>query len=149
MGSHSIPVEEIGRSGKMKLNLGFIFGSCLVVLSNFGAAHASLSSREIIDQAVGRLTNCERAIWSCCQTDRPNVRFPTRCFEGNGCPELWIMGARVCSNDFLAAISGKIQHTAMEIRDLDRNDVYGSRSGFAPEPIKYVAAQPRFFYRNM
>merc|ERR1712029_252552 len=138
MGSCSLPAE--GSSRNMKLN--FVVGCCLVVMSHLSTtAQARLSNREIIDRAVGRLNDCERAIWSCCQTDRPTHRFPTRCFESNGCTGLFFMGVQqVCSNEFLTAIGAKIQHTAMEIRDLDRNDVAGARSGYASEPIKYVAA---------
>ena len=58
------------------------------------------------------------------------------------------MGTRVCTNEFLTAVSSKIQQRAVEIRDIESNDVFSDRFGHADHPIKYVDERPRFFYRN-
>ena len=58
--------------------------------------------------------------------------------------------AKICSNEFLSAVGSKIQEKAVEIRDLEGNNIFSdSRFGIAAaKPIKYVEDRPRFFYRN-
>jgi len=61
------------------------------------------------------LNNCEKAVWSCCQSDRILDFIPTSCFESNGCPGMHWLGKEACSNEILNSIGQKLNsHSGSE-----------------------------------
>merc|ERR1712018_437617 len=81
------------------------------------SARASSTKSEHLSKALTMLQPCERAIWSCCQVDRPQVyNLKSNCFELNGCYGLWWLGEKRCSKEFIDGVAGRIQ-------DL-RNDIH-------------------------
>jgi len=89
---------------------------------------AQFSEEQIESLAFIRLNPCERAIWSCCQSDRPTFGQPTFCFERNGCFGLQWLGAGACSPRLINSIGVTIESTKKQIR----NRATGLRSGFIP-----------------
>jgi len=54
------------------------------------------------------LTPCERAVWSCCQTNRANYVLPVFCFEQNGCRGLQWLGPAACAPLTISSVGQKL-----------------------------------------
>merc|ERR1712110_950784 len=80
---------------KMRLNLAIVISFLHVIL--YHSTQARFTEEQIENLAFNLLNPCERAIWSCCQSDRPDFVQPTFCFERNGCFGLQWLGQNACS----------------------------------------------------
>jgi len=72
------------------------------------------------------LSSCERAIWSCCQSDRILDSIPTNCFEGNGCMGLQWLGKDACSAENVDAVTQVFQDKTL----------FSPKNNFQEEPNK-------------
>merc|ERR1711997_40828 len=103
-----------------------IMKQCLMVafalLVLFGQADCqAFTEAQIESLAFIRLNPCERAIWSCCQSDRPTFGTPTFCFERNGCFGLQWLGQGACSSRLINSIGITLQSTKKQIRQRSTN----------------------------
>jgi len=91
---------------------------CILGLTTKFPMTAAVSNEKLTSLATGRLNSCEKAIWSCCQIDRPQIPnyIPSFCFELNGCYGLHWMGREACSPTIINAVAGQIQVYKREIQ---------------------------------
>merc|ERR1712154_700574 len=64
---------------KMRLTTAIVISFLNVIL--YHSTQARFTEEQIENLAFNLLNPCERAIWSCCQSDRPDFAQPTFCFE--------------------------------------------------------------------
>jgi len=118
---------------KLLILVATIWCCCIVNL-----AIARLSRRQVLDQALNELTDCERAVWSCCQSDRQtNISASpstVNCFEEHNCPGLqWVFpegedgefGA--CAHSFVISIGNTIVTNVQRITEEQDRGTVGLR----------------------
>jgi len=89
---------------------------CIVGLTMKFSSAATISAARLTSLATGRLNSCEKAIWSCCQHDRPQTKaLPTNCFETNGCYGLQWLGQSACSDTVMNHVAEMIERFRREI----------------------------------
>merc|ERR1711881_157297 len=102
-----------------------IMKPCLIavtLLAIFSQAESqAFTEAQIESLAFIRLNPCERAIWSCCQSDRPTFGSPAFCFERNGCFGLHWLGQGACSSRLINSIGITLQSTKEQIRQRSTN----------------------------
>merc|ERR1712080_445933 len=88
----------MGVNSKMKQTLLNIFTLFQLLLRIFLIKAEKVEVRGNV-LSLEKLNPCERAVWSCCQSDGrgKNQKLPTFCFEQNGCHGLWWLGQEACS----------------------------------------------------
>jgi len=91
---------------------------CVLGLAAKSATSMAFSDAELTSLATGKLNSCEKAIWSCCQHDRPQTqKIPENCFEINGCYGLHWLGQEACSQNLLNAVGRQIETYKKEIEE--------------------------------
>merc|ERR1712110_1377897 len=99
---------------KMRLNLAIVISFLHVIL--YHSTQARFTEEQIENLAFNLLNPCERAIWSCCQSDRADFAQPTFCFERNGCFGLQWLGRNACSSRLINSIGVTLETTREQIR---------------------------------
>merc|ERR1711997_555247 len=97
---------------KMRVTLAIV----ITLMSFFSSTQARFTEEQIENLAFNLLNPCERAIWSCCQSDRPTSVQPTFCFERNGCFGLQWLGQNACSTRLINSIGVTLESTKAQIR---------------------------------
>jgi len=95
-------------------NLAIVISFLNVIL--YHSTQARFTEEQIENLAFNLLNPCERAIWSCCQSDRPDFVQPTFCFERNGCFGLQWLGQNACSPRLINSIGVTLENTKATIR---------------------------------